>query len=822
MRDFVLAVLIKASVLLGVAGLLAFAWRRSAAARRHLVWAVVLGAVLVLPVVQWLGPIWPVLPRVGTTPSVLPVAPTTAERVHPLAPPLDEVQRPPRREATTAPQTIVLRQPEPPTSPTPVPWLLVLWIGGASLVLISFAIGRWRVSRLAGRSHEVTSGVWRDLFDRLRSELGLRRPVKLLTVSEPAIPMTWGVRHPVVLLPADAASWSEGRRRDVLLHELAHVERQDCLTQLMAVAACAAYWFHPLVWLAAGRLRVERERACDDRVLAMGTLPSEYAGHLLDIARSLRAGSTTALAALAMARPSQLANRLLDVLQPRRREALTRRVAWPVGVGAVVLMGLVAALRPAVVRASDPTPMIVTATDAGGAERPTATIAGPRATTIAQLQTQDTSHCQFPAPRVKNWQSVQEHDEDLVVSSTIGRCVTELRANAKFTFSPDFTDIASVDGGGLVVVEQRGGDVDRRVEIRGGDAGQRRWFVKNDERPYDAEARAWLAATLTDLLRRTGYAAEGRSRWILQTRGVEGEFQEIALLSGDYSKRIYYQALVADGKLDAATVARVIRQAGDEIASDFDLAELLVAVAATYPLTEPSRTAFVTAANHITSDYDRHRVLAVVLAGRNVPDDLAAAILGSAGGIQSDYDLAEVLIVLIQKHPIGTGMREAFFQAVNSIESDYDRHRVLATLLAQREPPSALVADALRSTTGISSDYDRAEVLVQVAADFALDSATRTPFFAAAEGISSDYDLGRVLKAVMERPGVAAASVAGVIASTRRIGSDYDRAEVLVAVAEHAKLNDELRRAFLEAARGIGSEYDRTRALAALGNTQLD
>ncbi|HJQ66296.1 MAG TPA: M56 family metallopeptidase, partial [Gemmatimonadales bacterium] len=221
MRDFILAVLIKASVLLGVAGLLAFVWRRSAAARRHLVWAVALGAVLVLPVVHWLGPIWPVLPRVGTTPNVLP-APTTAERVHPLAPPLDEVQRPPRREATTAPQTIVSPQPLLPTRSAPVPWLLVLWITGASLVLISFAIGRWRVSRLAGRAHEVTSGGWRVLFDRLRAELGLRQPVKLLTVSEPAMPMTWGVRHPVVLLPADAASWSEGRRRDVLLHELAH------------------------------------------------------------------------------------------------------------------------------------------------------------------------------------------------------------------------------------------------------------------------------------------------------------------------------------------------------------------------------------------------------------------------------------------------------------------------------------------------------------------------------------------------------------------------------------------------------------------------
>src|SRR5262249_28264643 len=134
-----------------------------------------------------------------------------------------------------------------------------------------------------------------------------------------AMPMTWGWIRPVVLLPADAASWGVERRRSVLMHELAHVKRLDYLTQAIGRTACAGNWFHPLPWHAARRMRVERERACDDAVLLSGSRASEYAGHLLEIARGLRVPRAVDLAVLAMARPSQLEGRLLAILDPERR-----------------------------------------------------------------------------------------------------------------------------------------------------------------------------------------------------------------------------------------------------------------------------------------------------------------------------------------------------------------------------------------------------------------------------------------------------------------------------------------------------------------------
>ena len=134
-----------------------------------------------------------------------------------------------------------------------------------------------------------------------------------------AMPMAWGILRPSVLMPADADAWPAERLRIVLLHELAHVKRRDCLTHMLAQISCALYWFNPLAWMAARHLRTERERACDDLVLAAGTRGPDYADQLLEIARVMRSGRFPALfggASLAMAQRSQLEGRLMAILDP--------------------------------------------------------------------------------------------------------------------------------------------------------------------------------------------------------------------------------------------------------------------------------------------------------------------------------------------------------------------------------------------------------------------------------------------------------------------------------------------------------------------------
>ena len=143
-----------------------------------------------------------------------------------------------------------------------------------------------RIAQVASRAATLRRGPLADLLREVAADLGIRRPVRIAISRELAVPVTWGFRRPVVLLPAAARRWDAERRRVVLRHELAHVRRGDYAGHLLIELACALHWPNPFAWRAAYRARLEQEQACDDRVVALGTGPIDYAQQLLDIARA--------------------------------------------------------------------------------------------------------------------------------------------------------------------------------------------------------------------------------------------------------------------------------------------------------------------------------------------------------------------------------------------------------------------------------------------------------------------------------------------------------------------------------------------------------
>ncbi len=365
MTPFALDLVIRASALLAAAALADLLLRRRAsAATRHLVWTLAIGALIALPLASSILPSW-------TVP--IPIARPAAEHlaaVTPNAPPRSLT--PARADLGSDPNPRPLEQTRTDSKSRdgrknvgsdPKPRLTAVYVGyaaGVVLLLVRLLVEPFALRRLTRTSREITDTAWLRVRDDAAAQLRVTRPVRLMRSDCDVMPLTFGTIETTIVLPASADEWSDDRRRAVLLHELAHIARRDCLVQRIAACACALYWPHPGVWWAAKRLRIERELACDDRVLASGAAARDYAGHLLDIAHAFRTAPAPATA-LGMARARQLERRLLAILDEARNRTTLGRARGSVLVAVAIAVFLpMAAVRAALmpIDSASPAPSI--------------------------------------------------------------------------------------------------------------------------------------------------------------------------------------------------------------------------------------------------------------------------------------------------------------------------------------------------------------------------------------------------------------------------------------------------------------------------------
>jgi TonB family protein len=323
---FVIACIVKVTIVWAVAAVVVASLRRASAASRHVVWAAAVVASVVLPILTPMLPVWhsTTMARAAAilTADQQPNAGQTAEYVSPMI-----------VHAATSASSVVL-------------WLIAIWAIGAAVVAVGFFAGLFRIATLSKRARPMPDEVWNQDLAAIAKSFRIRRPVRLLqSSSATAMPLTWGLFRPAILVPSGCSDWSPERRGVVLSHELAHISRCDWLLQLCAELSRAVYWFHPLAWKAAATLRLESERACDDAVLNSGISAEDYAGELLAIACSFTNAPAKICPALAIARTTNLERRFAAMLNPSLSRRSSRRDKMFVYLAALCLLLPLAAVR---------------------------------------------------------------------------------------------------------------------------------------------------------------------------------------------------------------------------------------------------------------------------------------------------------------------------------------------------------------------------------------------------------------------------------------------------------------------------------------------
>jgi beta-lactamase regulating signal transducer with metallopeptidase domain len=312
--DSATGLLIKSAILLTAVLAVLAVLKRKPASTRHAVLLAAMIACAALPVIVTMAPKWavPFLPE----------------------------QRVAIQSDTLAERNVTAKANNSSGSSVPI----ALWIGVALLLGARQARSIGAIRYAGKRRPEFPDSEFKDRAERLLQD----RDVQLLMGEPWEPPMTWGFRHPFVMLPSTATEWPESRLEAVIRHELAHVDRNDWLTQTVSRLVCSLYWFHPASWLFAWRLDLESERAADDRVICLGCDPQEYAEHLIAVAREVR--MARAASAVALSRTSSVRYRVQAILSSRTPRRSISRPANTLLAGACgVLTVLIAGAGPKIV-----------------------------------------------------------------------------------------------------------------------------------------------------------------------------------------------------------------------------------------------------------------------------------------------------------------------------------------------------------------------------------------------------------------------------------------------------------------------------------------
>ena len=160
-------------------------------------------------------------------------------------------------------------------------FLVAVWLFGFALVLSVWCVRLRKMSAAMRRAALMREGREVEALRRVERIAGTCR-IEMLVSSASLEPGIFGIMHPILVWPEGISEHLEDAHLEAILaHEVWHVRRRDNLAAALHMVVEAIFWFHPLVWWVGARLVDERERACDEEVLELGSERQVYAESIL-------------------------------------------------------------------------------------------------------------------------------------------------------------------------------------------------------------------------------------------------------------------------------------------------------------------------------------------------------------------------------------------------------------------------------------------------------------------------------------------------------------------------------------------------------------
>jgi len=304
------------AILIVLVALASYVLRNRSAHIRYFFWLIVLAKCLVPPLL--------------TVPlAILPETRPVEVGSRPFAPPLED------EFPSVAPTTATVSEDNQATQLVPpviarnrftprltvYEWIGLSWgLGVAVYAIIILAQALWTYLWIRTRRRELPADLERQT-NQVFSGVGTATYPKVWLLEGEAQPFVWGLLRGSVYLPTRFAKREDKRHlRDILVHEVSHTRRFDAAVNLLQIMAQGIFWFHPFVWWANHRIRIEREKCCDEMAIALlNTQAKEYSRAIVDVIAT-EYESTRPISALAIIGPARsIEERIRAMMTPGKK-----------------------------------------------------------------------------------------------------------------------------------------------------------------------------------------------------------------------------------------------------------------------------------------------------------------------------------------------------------------------------------------------------------------------------------------------------------------------------------------------------------------------
>lgn len=152
---------------------------------------------------------------------------------------------------------------QPITNIPPVSIWFVVWCTGMILFAAFFTVSYLRC-RIEFQAALPVNNAYVEQWIKERP---LKRRISIKQSDRISTPLTYGILHPVILMPKQTDWKNINQLRYIFSHEYVHIYRFDTIAKLIVTYALCIHWFNPFVWVMYILFNRDIELACDESVI---------------------------------------------------------------------------------------------------------------------------------------------------------------------------------------------------------------------------------------------------------------------------------------------------------------------------------------------------------------------------------------------------------------------------------------------------------------------------------------------------------------------------------------------------------------------------